>query len=323
MEWHLISRCLSGEATNEEKQKLTNWINECADNKKLYEKAKLAWKTSASFKLSEEYDVDKQWRGVQNKIHRTNNFRRISMQIMRYAAVALVAVISSYFIWGNRGSAAVDWFQVVVPKGEQTNLVLADGTKVQLNSETVFAYPSNFSRTNRIARLNGEGFFEVTSDKEHPFTIETHFQDVKVLGTKFNLNAYENSDSTVTALLHGVVALFDKAGRKVVELKPTQKAVLKNQTGKILLRKVDEAIDAGWKDGIYYFKSIRLSELVELLERWYGMKITINSDQLKNERFTGTFFRDQTIWQALDLLRLTMPIDYLPGQRTIQINYKN
>lgn len=321
MKWDLISRCLSGSASDDEMRELDEWKKN-ATNKEIWDKALLAWQTVGDFKISERYNVEREWLNVRKKINPNKKMKQISISILKYAAVFALAILCSHVFSVLKSNEKTQWFKVYVPKGEQTHLTLSDGTVVKLNSETTFCYPENFSKNNRLVRLDGEGFFEVTSDSENPFYIETTHQNIKVLGTKFNLNAYQKSDSTVTALLHGKVALLNKEGRKVIELSPNEKAVLKNSTGKIWLKKVDKLTDVGWKDGVYYFKSIRLVELMNLLERWYGVIINFSSDSLKEERFTGKFFRDQTVWDALNLLKLTMPIDYLPGKRVIEINDK-
>jgi ferric-dicitrate binding protein FerR (iron transport regulator) len=325
MNWDLLARYITKNATDEEIKQFEKLISESAEHKEVYESAYKLWEESEHFAFEKEYDVNKEWSNTAVKIRKKKSVKRNLYAAFRYAAVVLLTILVSYQYFNQASNQDLDvaWHKIYVPKGEQTTLTLADGTKVNLNSETHFSYPANYSAFNRKTRLNGEAFFDVVKDPDHPFEVESKYQTVKVFGTGFNVKAYDGSDRSITTLLHGKVSVYLPNDEELIALKPNQQSVLNHSTQKIALFNIDNDIDVCWKDGVHYFKNIGFEELIQQIERWYGVKIVLSSERLKDVRFTGKFFKDQTVWEVLDLLKLTLPFDYTAGKRTIEIKYKS
>lgn len=324
MNWELFSKYQRGKVSSLEKTEIERLITESAQAGQQFAENLKIWNETECFSVEDTINIDDEWHWIQHRINKRTKVYEVMSRVFRYAAVFIFGIVGTWlFLDQLSHRAPVGMHEIFVPPGEQTQITLADGTRVHLNSDTYFSYPSDFSATKRNCELKGEAFFNVVSDPEHPFEVKTKYQKVKVFGTQFDVNAYDDSKNTITTLFHGKVSILTLDERVIAQLKPNEKAILNHQTRRMVLQTADPEMDAGWKDGIFFFKSISLQELSRKLERWYGVKIIISSEKLKKEQFTGKFFHDQTVWQALDLLKLTIPIDYLPGQRTIRVYHSN
>ncbi len=215
-------------------------------------------------------------------------------------------------------------FQVFsVPLGSRSKVLLADGTEVSLNSGSELKYSSNFSAGNRVVQLTGEGFFEVKSDKEHPFLVKTSDFDVKVTGTRFNVCAYPENKNLSAALVEGKIELKMNGTNQSFEINPGDKFELDRKTRKYTLENAVIESEIAWKDGEFIFRKIPFPDLVQRLERWYDVKLNYSGAELQNYTFTGRFKNQETIWQVLDALKLTSPIDYRKTTfREFEIIYK-
>ncbi|MDR6784504.1 transmembrane sensor [Pedobacter africanus] len=157
------------------------------------------------------------------------------------------------------------------PKGGEYRVVLSDGTKVWLNAASSLSYPTSFTGKERIVKLEGEAYFEVAHNPRHPFIVSTGEQQVKVLGTSFNVNAYQNEHRTVTTLLNGSVQLSSSGAASTTQLHPGEQAIFDRSGFEV--DKVDAALYAAWKDGEFRFKATPLIEALRQVERWYDLEI--------------------------------------------------
>ena len=157
------------------------------------------------------------------------------------------------------------------PMGGQYRVVLSDGTRVWLNAASSISYPAIFKGNERIVKVSGEAYFEVFHDASHPFIVRSEGQDIKVLGTSFNVNAYADERKTVTTLLSGKVQLSSAAKGISQHLAPGEQASLEN--GSIALKKVDADLFAAWKDGEFRFNATPLPEALRQISRWYDLDI--------------------------------------------------
>ncbi|WP_113639288.1 FecR family protein [Nubsella zeaxanthinifaciens] len=157
------------------------------------------------------------------------------------------------------------------PRGGQYKVTLSDGTKVWLNAESSIIYPTNFAENERKVQLVGEAYFEVTHNPKQPFIVATKSQNIKVLGTSFNVNAYKNDTRTITTLLSGSVQLNKKDNNPLAKLIPGQQAVLNNDN--VAVENVDATVFSAWKDGEFRFKASSLVDVLRQIERWYDVDV--------------------------------------------------
>lgn len=203
-------------------------------------------------------------------------------------------------------SVKVERHTVVVPEGKDMKLILADGTQVWLNANSRLIYPTAFKGKNREVELQGEGYFKVTHDAYHPFIVKAGDMQTSVLGTEFNVNAFDQSNPHVT-LVEGSVKVSSVlthktetqvAGKIIV---PGEDAVL-NEQGKIIVSHVDTDDVACWKDGIQLFNDASLREIVLQLGSWYNVNVVCHDESLLNTHLRYMYNRRNGIEEAIKML---------------------
>ncbi|HVW60903.1 MAG TPA: FecR domain-containing protein [Puia sp.] len=192
------------------------------------------------------------------------------------------------------------------PRGGQYQLTLQDGTKVWLNAASSITYPASFVGKERKVRVKGEVYFEVAKDKVKPFIVDIDGQStVEVLGTSFNINAYNDEENSKTTLLEGSVRV-ERAGsdRGGVVLKPGQQAVSREGRGLSVRSDIDTEEVMAWKDGYFQFNGASLTSVLKQLARWYDVNVDYGA-HVPSKTFVGEIPRDATLSQVLAILEKT------------------
>jgi ferric-dicitrate binding protein FerR (iron transport regulator) len=197
---------------------------------------------------------------------------------------------------------------------------LADGTRIWINSETKLTAPSVFATNERVVKLSGEAFFEVAKDKERPFRVEVNGQQIEVLGTSFNVRAYENSNEIETTLETGQIQL--RIGSQTTLLKPGEQSLFNKSEKQLVISNVNPETFSSWKDGRYEFHNEDLLEVFKVVERWYDVDITADENYFMGMRFSGVIKRNKDANHFLELLNLTVPIRYEIKAEKIRITRK-
>ncbi len=197
--------------------------------------------------------------------------------------------------------------RIVVPMGQRVNLQLADGTDVWLNSGSEFTYSTAFSKSDRTVTLDGEGYFKVAKDAEHPFRVHTSKATVEVLGTEFDLKAYDDSPEFTASLLEGAVQLVAGDARTI--LKPNESATLHN--GTFVISEITDGDEFLWRDGILSFGETPFVELMKRFEQFYGVKIRVDNRRMAGYSAMGKFRQADGVEHALRVLASDAGFDYL------------
>ncbi len=215
---------------------------------------------------------------------------------------------------------------LTVPYGKRFNIVLSDNTHVTLNAGTSLKYPVKFIKGhNREVHINGEAFFDVAKDKDHPFVVKSSGLNVRVLGTKFNVSNYPEDLSTKTVLVEGSVSLYQKetyTSKEATLLTPGHLASLDKENKTISLEKVDVALHTSWIHGTISFKHEPFKNILKKLERQYDVVIKCESIEL-NETFFTARFDKVSLEYILKTFRNNYDIKYTtkstPNRQTITI----
>ena len=207
---------------------------------------------------------------------------------------------------------------VEVPYGQMTNIVLPDGTIVNLNSGSRLSYSSGYGSGKRVVALQGEAFFHVTTDKEHPFLIKTNKLDFRVYGTSFNVEAYPEDDFLNTTLVEGSLGVLSKNGKEHTRLKPGENFQYLENEKKMEVKKVDITTYTSWKNGLVTFRNESLENIARKIERWYNVEIIIKNSKLKEELYLGTIMKNKPVDQILEVLHLTSSLNYTTIMRPDQ-----
>jgi ferric-dicitrate binding protein FerR (iron transport regulator) len=213
---------------------------------------------------------------------------------------------------GNAESATV-FNTVLTPRGGQYQLVLSDGTRVWLNSASSLKFPVTFTAAKREVELSGEAYFEVAHNQHKPFQVVSNGQTVEVLGTHFNINAYQDEQATKTTLLEGSVKVL--AHGVSSKIKPGEQVQQKN--GKLTVSEVDLEEAIAWKNGFFYFKDDNIKTIMRQLSRWYDVEIKYEG-QIPEREFSGQMNKNIDASQLMHILSIEK-IHYRLENRTIVI----
>ena len=206
------------------------------------------------------------------------------------------------------GSTKLIFNNIEVPRGGEYSLILSDGTKVWLNSDSKLRYPVKFSPNKREVYLVGEAYFEVKHNAKAPFTVHTHDTQVKVLGTKFNISSYEEQDFITTTLVEGSVKVDNFLTSELLE-PGFQSTIIRGKDG-IDVNQVETRLYTSWVDGVFEFEDMDLEYIMAQLGRWYNVKFFFTEEKFKNIRFTGAIKRDKPFEFALDLIEKIADVDF-------------
>ena len=240
---------------------------------------------------------------------------------------------------------------IKAPMGGRSEVILPDGSRVKLNAGSNISYSNNFGYAERNILLEGEGYFEVETNPQMPFVVEASGLKIKAFGTIFNVKAYPEEEEVITTLVEGMVKIEgenidltmtpsqrvtyikgrysdvlpeEDETRPEEELSTAEKKVEIIEPPKLLLaNNINTREITAWKDGVFIFTAEKLSNLAVILERKYDVSIEIESDELRNHRFTGTFHQE-TLEQILGIINLSAPIMYEieKGVVTIQLDQR-
>ena len=192
---------------------------------------------------------------------------------------------------------------------------LADGTKVHLNSESKLRYPVTFRQAERRVYLEGEAYFEVSRDEQHPFIVEGKDFAVQVLGTSFNVSNYKDDDVSRVVLLEGSVEV--KKANKNYKLEPDESLEIDGDN--IRIKKINANNAISWKNDNFYFSNEQLEVVMTKLARWYDVNLFYTNQSIKDYHFTGFIPKYTDITKAFNILELTADIKFKVQDRTVVI----
>lgn len=310
-----IRSYLRGELSKPEEEALLDWVNQSHENLGEFQ----AFVRDNQFNINSSGDSEKAWERFQVRLGKREHKPAIAFLHSRWskiAAILLIAMVAGFWgvrFWPDKQSETV-FSELFVPFGEKMQIDLQDGTKVWLNSGTVFRYPEHFSEKTRTVEIVGEGFFEVAEDKSHPFIVKTPDFEVKVLGTSFNLSSYKDDEAKSLELLSGTVQLSTNDKQQKVKLVPGEKATLRKQENSLKITRTDTGSIASWRNNTLEFNDMSLLEISKLLERQFNVNIHIKKEELKQIKFSGRFKSDEGLDKLLKILKQTSPIE---------LNYKH
>lgn len=214
----------------------------------------------------------------------------------------------------NAANTTPEFNTITTPRGGQYQVVLEDGTKVWLNAASSIRFPQAFTGNDRQVELSGEAYFEVAKNKVKPFIVQANGTRVQVLGTHFNINAYNDNNNVTTTLLEGSVRMA--SGSSTVMLAPGQQGVaISGATIKVGNADIQQTM--AWKNGLFVFRDLNIVEVMKQVGRWYDVDVEYIGD-VKNNEFGGTISKYKNITELLDIMQLTRSVHYkIEGRRVI------
>ena len=215
-------------------------------------------------------------------------------------------------------SKRIEYHTLEVPNGGEYELKLSDGTRVYLNSGSRITYPSSFAGNERKVELAGEAYFDVTKNTR-PFIVHTRNIDVKVLGTSFNICAYEENSHINTTLVSGKVEVHTLHDASVYNLTPGYDLNYRKETGNVSMQKVDTNLYTAWTRGEFIFSNQNLDDILTQLSRWYDFQIEYTDQSVRKLRFTGSAEKKRPISYLLKQIETVTNIKFKEDGKKITI----
>lgn len=222
----------------------------------------------------------------------------------------------------ENASAELAYNTIKTPKGGQYKVQLEDGTKVHLNAESTLRFPIQFPEERREVNLEGEGYFEVVAGESRPFYVKTPLQEVRVLGTVFNIKAYPDLNYVKTILVEGRVdVLCARESENNVALSPGEAAVSNMDCGSIEVVDCDLDEELAWHNGYFIFTNEPIVEIMSRVARWYDVEIAYEGD-MDDVRLGGIFQRSKSIDQLLESFKATGLVNFYIEERRVTVMRK-
>lgn len=279
-----------GEATDGEIARLRRWVNEDKANREVF------FRERALFDAMQLSDLREAERAESRSL---SLWKRIGSIAAAVAGLLLIYNISVFVARSGKDEMAFN--TVKVPAGQQVEVTLSDGTHVWLNARSELSYPVSFGSDAREVSLKGEAFFNVTGQGGKKFIVNAGRCEVEVLGTEFDVEAYDESEFS-TALIRGSVKVTDKTSPdNPVVLKPNNKVTLHG--GKLQVEPLTDLSQYSWREGLITFKNINFRDLMVKLEKCFDVRIVIETDRLDSYACSGKFRISDGVEQMLRALR--------------------
>ncbi|SMO57623.1 FecR family protein [Saccharicrinis carchari] len=334
MEDQLLFRFLNGQSTSKELEEIELWMSMNKANAEWLFELERMWALKKEFQFAEPQALSEAFALLKMELEKKNNTtsqthsfdsshnkatKRVLFSRTKFiswsknVAAAIIVILLTANIWQMVFPASGELNVIEVQRGNRASVTLSDGTKVWLNSESKLSYPQNFAKDTRLVLLEGEGFFDVTKNTNHPFVVHSDELEVKVLGTKFNFKAYPKEASRVF-LKEGKVEVASRNGgdgqNERMILYPNDIISYSNVNGFATIQATNAVATENWISGELVFIDETLEEIVKNLERQYDVQIVIRDAALKTERYNSRAQAGVTLNQMLDLLKRTGEFDY-------------
>lgn len=318
----------TGELSEEDSARVEQWMSESAENMELAEQVRSLKRDVDTLQIVESINTKQAYQRFKDSI----NFQRKSWltYYSRVAAVLLpLVVVTLAAIMVNVGQKTPNVAQLEfrTSSGCSGTVILPDSTVVKLNSNSVLRYPAQFVGDSRDVELTGEGFFDVMRDEGHQFTVKgADGSRVKVYGTEFNLESYEQSPTVVT-LVSGSLGLEyadDRGASKEVRIEPNQRLVYNSRIKEVNVSSTDCRGETAWKDDRIFLDNTSLQEILHYLEKKHNVRFVVLNRNYDGIAFSGGYIFHKSLPQILNYLKLSSGIQWEvmepdPAQDTVTV----
>lgn len=322
----LISRFLSGEASEKETDALNSWISESPANKKVFDEYRQVWEKTGILEGKPEFDLNDEWEYFQSHIKppvKENEFwnflagPKFFGSFYRMAAVIAIGLILGYSIYYLSSNSSTTTFY---SQNGREKIELPDGSLVTLNKGAEITYPKSFDSETRLVNFTGEAFFHIQKDSVRPFIIRSNNLSIQVLGTSFNVRAIPGSKEIEVVVKTGKVAIYEGSdkinGKNIIA---GERALYDKELRKISIEENKNRNFLAWETGQIIFEESSLPEVINVLSSVYHKEFVIGSDKLKNCRVTVSF-DNQELNAVLKVLEATLDIHFTIKGEIIELN---
>lgn len=304
----LLYSYFAGDLSDDEQKELLRWLEADDSHKKQLSELSDWWATAHAPLFTSNMKVD--FNTYFSHLKESSDIPAKKIPLLNWnlwgkvvASVLLLVSVGTVSYWigksgQEQGLDQLAYFETTTPLGAQTKIVLPDQSVVWVNSGSTLKYATDFNKRNREIQLDGEAYFEVTRDSLKPFVVKSQKLAIKVLGTRFNVKAYQTDEVTDVTLVAGKVNVsMNDLGKHTGEvvLSPNRMLSYNKSTDCVKLSEVNAAESLAWMNGRIKFKDVSFESIAKDLERKYNVRIRIESAKLKKEIFSGSFTNEHTL----------------------------
>ncbi len=326
--WTLIQRYITGNATPTERRELWKWMEQDPTNRELVRQLEEIWEQTPEEEL--QINTEEAWRQfcsetvqgerVQPVVYNVRRNKKSVVNYFRAAAVILVIILSGYLANNylvntqNEAEQAQEFYvmqDLVTNKGEKASVTFSDGTKVILNAASSLRFPKEFTGEKREVFLDGEAYFKVSHNPNNPFIVHAQNTDIKVLGTEFNVQGWEEDDNVDVSVRSGKVAVNSKTDQQSSEVILTKGEFTRvdKQQGPAKVQKVNIENHLLWTRGGMNFDNVPLEQVFRHLERKFDISIAIADTSLLQVPYHSTFDK-ANMEEILHVIATSMKLEY-------------
>ncbi|NJO92131.1 MAG: DUF4974 domain-containing protein [Chloroflexia bacterium] len=316
-DYDLLAKYFAGEASATQIKAIEDWVTENPAHKKSYDRMHFLWMQSAKTELEKKVNVTDAWTKMQFRMNAAKQqpqetkldvaepsiYRKTARRLLQFAAVIVIALGVNFVL---RLVNSEPEYISTESQLSSVEITLPDNSEIKLNKESKVSYPEKFKGKQRHIKLEGEAFFEVEPDKEKPFIIDAQFAQIKVVGTSFNVQAY-NDDVVEVTVVSGVVELSNKeAGGEPITLIKGEKGTIEKASGKAYKEENVVEDELHWMSTKIVFKDTELYQVAETLSIAYNVEIEFANEEVKHCQWNFTF-EDPTIDEIIKILQISFP----------------
>lgn len=296
---NLLEKFLDGKRiTESEFALLENLLDDADHRQEIVQWLEKEWQHSTP------QSVNLQFEQIRKKIRSRSSGQRLTRWgtiLSKAAAVLFIPLLAAALYFYLRQTDSAELVTLSTQRGEQTSVILPDGSKVWLNVDTRLSYPVNYGIRSRKVELDGEAYFEVMKNKELPFEVASGGITIKALGTSFVVSSYPESSGIRSSLIEGSVEVRYGEGYEI--LKPGQQLIYrKDEPGTVIIQPFDEADELAWKNEQLIFRLTPFNEVIEELRKWYDVGFEYDPALFESETFTAKFRRSETLEHVLEVM---------------------
>ena len=314
----------AGQLSQKEAEEFVEWMNSTDGEERILGEIEDDWNFQDAKEATDETRLESIFDQIkeETKDERERNSRSNYFSKVAAAIVFLVAFAGLTYLIFPELQTLNQPPRIVKsnPSGQKSTHFLPDGSKVYLNAESSISYLTDFEGSLREIELKGEAYFEVAKNPNKPFVVRSKSFSTTAIGTAFNVRAYDTESKLEIALTEGRVKVESEFSKEDVFLEPGEKLAYSSKSKSQLKTTFDSDEIIGWKNGLIKFRDSDYLEVKNRLERWFGVKITSNTNPPDDWRYTGVF-ENQSLEMILEGMKLTKNFEYSMERKTVQIMF--
>lgn len=317
----LLLRFFNKQVTREEIAHVEEWIQVSEENRKIARDIHYITFAATTLRNLRDTPSEKALKNVKRKMNQKRSWTLLKTRFQQIAAILFIPLLLSlgyYMLKGDQEPPR--WIEMRMNPGMIGSIVLPDGTKVWLNSDTYIKYPSAFASDLREVELNGEAYFSVAKEPDRKFIVHSNEDQVaiEVLGTEFNIDAYQDNGFITTTLVSGSVRLSyinTKDEKHSLLMQPHEKVIYDRTSKFVDEHKADVERDISWRDGTIILKETPLKEVLWTLSKRFNVEFEVRNRRLQSSSFTG-IFKNQQLERILEHFKIASHVNYSIKQET-------